>query len=100
VPGTASVLELKKAIEEKFGDSQMEEGKISWCHVWGNFCLAYDDQELINDGSLLSSFGIKDSDESFLLYGICLQQVNGINFIEESTAHLEYSKRSLLIVQT
>lgn len=30
VPGTASVLELKKAIEEKFGDSQMEEGKISW----------------------------------------------------------------------
>lgn len=63
VPGTASVLELKKAIEEKFGDSQMEEGKISWCHVWGNFCLAYDDQELTNDGSLLSSFGIKDSDE-------------------------------------
>lgn len=63
VPGTASVLELKKAIEEKFGDSQMEEGKISWCHVWGNFCLAYDDQELINDRSLLSSFGIKDSDE-------------------------------------
>jgi hypothetical protein len=33
VPGTASVLELKKAIEEKFNNSQMEEGKISWCHV-------------------------------------------------------------------
>ena len=30
VSGIASILELKKAIEEKFGDSQMEEGKISW----------------------------------------------------------------------
>lgn len=67
VPGTASVLKLKKAIEEKFGDSQMEEDTISWCHVWGNFCLTYQDQELINDGSLLSSFGIKDSDELFFV---------------------------------
>jgi hypothetical protein len=67
VPGTASVLELKKAIEDKFGNSQMEEGKISWCHVWGNFCLTYEDRELVNDGSLLSSFGIKDSDELFFV---------------------------------
>lgn len=40
-----------------------ESGSSCRCHVWGNFCLAYDDQELINDRSLLSSFGIKDSDE-------------------------------------
>ncbi|KAH9310900.1 hypothetical protein KI387_025935, partial [Taxus chinensis] len=60
----ASVRELKQAVQREFGASQgEEEGKISWGHVWGNFCLTYQAHKLVDDSSLLSSFGIKDSDQ-------------------------------------
>ncbi|GLJ25663.1 hypothetical protein SUGI_0491550 [Cryptomeria japonica] len=60
----ASVHELKNAVQTEFGVSQNEEqGKIPWGIVWGNFCLTYQSHKLVDDSILLSSFGIKDSDQ-------------------------------------
>lgn len=63
---TASVRDLKEAIQKKV--DEMEEEKmghrhISWKHVWGNFCLVYNNEKLLRDSSLLSEFGIKNGDE-------------------------------------
>ncbi|KAJ0984378.1 hypothetical protein J5N97_002734 [Dioscorea zingiberensis] len=61
---TASIGELKMAVEEVF-DRPAEEGgvDISWSHVWGHFCLCYGDNKLIDDKALLRNFGIKDGDQ-------------------------------------
>ncbi|XP_030972164.1 uncharacterized protein LOC115992209 [Quercus lobata] len=60
VARNATVAELKQAIEEVFASSADE---ISWCHVWGHFCLCYNGQKLINDKTCLQNFGIKDGDQ-------------------------------------
>ncbi|CAN6449798.1 unnamed protein product [Victoria cruziana] len=61
VAKTASVAELKRRVEDVF-DRAPEEGRqnISWSHVWGYFCLCYEDFKLINDKELLRNFGIND----------------------------------------
>ncbi|XP_021639716.2 uncharacterized protein LOC110634875 isoform X1 [Hevea brasiliensis] len=60
----ATVAELKQAVEEVFSSSPKEgQGKISWSHVWGHFCLSYGDQKLINDKAYIRTFGIKDDDQ-------------------------------------
>ncbi|KAJ9179026.1 hypothetical protein P3X46_010855 [Hevea brasiliensis] len=60
----ASVAELKLAVEEVFASSPKEgQGKISWAHVWGHFCLSYEGQKLINDKACIQTFGIKDDDQ-------------------------------------
>ncbi|XP_077236694.1 uncharacterized protein LOC143878276 [Tasmannia lanceolata] len=64
VARTASVMELKQAVEEVFSQSPKEgEGKISWSHVWGHFCLCYEGNKLVNDKASLRTFGIKDGDQ-------------------------------------
>ncbi|XAR50539.1 hypothetical protein NMG60_11004889 [Bertholletia excelsa] len=64
VARNATVAELKEAIEEVFSLPQDDgEGKISWSHIWGHFCLCYDDQKLINDKVHIRNFGVKDGDQ-------------------------------------
>ncbi|KAG6669495.1 uncharacterized protein LOC122284033 isoform X2 [Carya illinoinensis] len=60
VSHNATVAELKWAVEEVFASRQKE---ISWSHVWGHFCLSYDEQKLITDKACLPKFGIKDGDQ-------------------------------------
>ncbi|KAG7998066.1 hypothetical protein I3843_01G240400 [Carya illinoinensis] len=60
VSHNATVAELKWAVEEVFASRQKE---ISWSHVWGHFCLSYDEQKLISDKACLPKFGIKDGDQ-------------------------------------
>nr|AFK47791.1 unknown [Lotus japonicus] len=64
VSKTASIAELKDAVEAVF--SHMPEkgpAKISWPHVWGQFCLCYDGQKLVTEEDYLRNYGIKDGDE-------------------------------------
>ncbi|BFI15104.1 U11/U12 small nuclear ribonucleoprotein 25 kDa protein [Marchantia polymorpha subsp. ruderalis] len=66
VLNTASVRELKAELEKKV--DSMEQGQlghrhISWKHVWGNFCLTYNNEKLLNDDALLREFGIKNNDQ-------------------------------------
>ncbi|XP_043724897.1 uncharacterized protein LOC122671626 [Telopea speciosissima] len=64
VSRTASVDELKQAIEDFFNFSPKEDqDKISWSHVWGHFCLCFENQKLVNDKAYIKSFGIKDGDQ-------------------------------------
>ncbi|KAF6158209.1 hypothetical protein GIB67_015003 [Kingdonia uniflora] len=64
IEGTATVAELKQAVEDVFIHSPKEgEGKISWSHVWGHFCLCYEGLKLINDKAYIRNFGINDGDE-------------------------------------
>ncbi|PON99840.1 Ubiquitin-related domain containing protein [Trema orientale] len=64
VPKTATVAELKKAVEGLFSQQpEDKEIKISWSHVWGNFCLCYKGQKLINDKAYIRLLGIKDGDQ-------------------------------------
>ncbi|KAM1513656.1 hypothetical protein ACFX1Z_025061 [Malus domestica] len=57
---TATIAELKQAVEDFFGPSQ---DKISWSLVWGHFCLCHVGQKLINDRAYIRNFGIKDGDQ-------------------------------------
>ncbi|KAF8400615.1 hypothetical protein HHK36_013914 [Tetracentron sinense] len=60
----ASVAELKQAVEDVFSQSPKEgQGKISWSHVWGHFCLCYEGQKLVNDKAYIQNFRIKDGDQ-------------------------------------
>ncbi|CAL5440098.1 unnamed protein product [Camellia sinensis] len=64
VARNATIADLKQAVEEIFSLSQKDcEGKISWSHVWGHFCLCYEGQKLINDKVYIRNFGIKDGDQ-------------------------------------
>uniref|UniRef100_A0A5B7C3J6 SNRNP25 ubiquitin-like domain-containing protein n=1 Tax=Davidia involucrata TaxID=16924 RepID=A0A5B7C3J6_DAVIN len=61
---SATVSELKIAVEEIFSLSPREDqGKISWSHVWGHFCLCYEGQKLVNDKAYIQTLGIKDGDQ-------------------------------------
>ncbi|XP_020872422.1 uncharacterized protein LOC9303322 isoform X1 [Arabidopsis lyrata subsp. lyrata] len=65
---TATVGELKMAVEAAFSHLPISgPGKISWPHVWGQFCLSYEDKRLINESEYLLEFGIKDGDQSTII---------------------------------
>ncbi|XP_068649297.1 uncharacterized protein [Aristolochia californica] len=64
---TASVLELKQAVEEVFSRYPNEDDKISWSLVWGHFCLCYKSNKLVNDKVLLRTFGVQDGDELYFV---------------------------------
>ncbi|KAF5932314.1 hypothetical protein HYC85_028485 [Camellia sinensis] len=69
VARNATIADLKQAVEEIFSLSQKDcEGKISWSHVWGHFCLCYEGQKLINDKVYIRNFGIKDGDQVSFTY--------------------------------
>ncbi|XP_057440261.1 uncharacterized protein LOC130732170 isoform X2 [Lotus japonicus] len=64
VAKTANVAELKKAVEAAFGYMpQKGPGKISWPHVWGQFCLSYEGHKLVTDTDYLRDYGIKDGNQ-------------------------------------
>lgn len=61
---SATLKDLKLAIRKKTDEieqAQMGHRHISWRHVWANFCLAYNNEKLINDDSLLSAYGIHNN---------------------------------------
>ncbi|KAM1022788.1 hypothetical protein ACFX13_044423 [Malus domestica] len=61
---TATVLELKQAVEAVFSHMpQKGPGKISWPHVWGHFCLCYGNQKLLVETDHINHYGIKDGDQ-------------------------------------
>ncbi|KAJ4953208.1 hypothetical protein NE237_030040 [Protea cynaroides] len=71
----ASVDELKQAIEDFFNLSPKEgQGKISWSHVWGHFCLCFEGQKLLDDKAYIRNFGIKDGDQ------LCFIRLLSINY--------------------
>ncbi|KAK4798049.1 hypothetical protein SAY86_030375 [Trapa natans] len=64
VMGTATVRELKEAIESAFCHvPDTGSGKISWSHVWGHFCLCYNSQKLLMETDPISIYGIDDGDQ-------------------------------------
>ncbi|OVA08863.1 hypothetical protein BVC80_8809g8 [Macleaya cordata] len=66
VLNSATVKDLKLAIKKKTNEieqSKMGHRHISWRHVWANFCLAYHNDKLIDDKSVLQDFGIRNSSQ-------------------------------------
>ncbi|CAN6481625.1 unnamed protein product [Victoria cruziana] len=66
VLNSATVKDLKLAIAKKTNEmeqAQMGHRHISWRHVWSNFCLAYRNEKLIDDGNLLQDFGIRNNSQ-------------------------------------
>jgi len=66
VPRNARVRDLKQAVMKYVDLSQqnkMGDGHISWKHVWGSFCLCYEDAKLIEDSAHLQSLGIKNNEQ-------------------------------------
>lgn len=64
VSKTATVAELKDAVEAVFSHVPHKgPAKISWVHVWGQFCLCYDGQKLVTEKDYLRNYGIKDGDQ-------------------------------------
>ncbi|KAH9615828.1 hypothetical protein KSS87_004065 [Heliosperma pusillum] len=60
----ATIAELKEAVERKFCHLPTKgPGKISWRHVWGNFCLSFHGQKLLHDSDFIKDYGIKDGDQ-------------------------------------
>jgi len=58
------VRELRLAVEAAFGHLPMTgTGRVSWPHVWGQFCLSYNIHKLLNDSSYLEIYMIKDGDQ-------------------------------------
>ncbi|CAA0829338.1 Ubiquitin-like superfamily protein [Striga hermonthica] len=61
---SGTVRELKKAVESTFRHLPNEgAGKVSWEHVWGQFCLCHEGQKLVTDSDYISLIGIKDGDQ-------------------------------------
>ncbi|KAL0687120.1 hypothetical protein Bca4012_086797 [Brassica carinata] len=77
---TATVGELKMAVEAAFSHLPITGvGKVSWPHVWAQFCLSYEDQRLLNEADYLIEFGIKDGDQLRFIRHIsnyCTMMVN------------------------
>ncbi|KAL9249292.1 U11/U12 small nuclear ribonucleoprotein 25 kDa protein-like protein [Drosera capensis] len=64
VAKNAKVSDLRIAVEEVFSLSAQEDGsEVSWSHVWGHFCLCFDDRKLTNDKALIRQYGITDGDQ-------------------------------------
>ncbi|XP_022845189.1 uncharacterized protein LOC111368178 isoform X2 [Olea europaea var. sylvestris] len=59
-----TVKELKLAVEAAFSHlPKTGPGRVSWPHVWGQFCLSYNSHKLLNDSSYLGIYKIKDGDQ-------------------------------------
>ncbi|XP_062184452.1 U11/U12 small nuclear ribonucleoprotein 25 kDa protein [Phragmites australis] len=64
VLNSATVKDLKLAIKKKINEieqEQMGHRHISWKHVWDNYCLAHHNEKLIDDGSALTSYGVRNN---------------------------------------
>ncbi|KAI3468014.1 hypothetical protein Pfo_024677 [Paulownia fortunei] len=59
-----TVGELKRAVEAAFRHLPKKgPGRVSWEHVWGQFCLCHEGQKLLTDSDYIRMFGIKDGDQ-------------------------------------
>ncbi|KAK6119542.1 hypothetical protein DH2020_046709 [Rehmannia glutinosa] len=64
VAKSGTVGELKRAVESAFSHlPKTGPGRVSWEHVWGQFCLCHEGQKLLTDSDYISMFGIKDGDQ-------------------------------------
>ncbi|KAL2623229.1 hypothetical protein R1flu_003434 [Riccia fluitans] len=66
ISNTATVRDLKAAIQKKVDfteKSRLMHRHISWTHVWGNFCLIYNHEKLLNDDATLREFSMKNNDQ-------------------------------------
>ncbi|CAK8570013.1 unnamed protein product [Lathyrus sativus] len=64
VSKNATIAELKDSVEAVFSYMpQNGPGKISWPHVWGQFCLCYDEEKLVKEEDYLRNYGVKDGDQ-------------------------------------
>ncbi|KAI9106971.1 hypothetical protein K1719_022499 [Acacia pycnantha] len=64
VTKAATIAELRQAVEDVFSHMPKKgPGKISWPHVWGQFCLCYDGQKLVTETDNLRNYGIKDGEQ-------------------------------------
>ncbi|KAJ1697741.1 hypothetical protein LUZ63_006253 [Rhynchospora breviuscula] len=72
VLNSATVRDLKVAIRKKVNEMEQESmghRHISWRHVWANYCLTHDGVKLVDENSLLSSYGIRNNSKlEFLPY--------------------------------
>ncbi|EPS73756.1 hypothetical protein M569_01002, partial [Genlisea aurea] len=70
VERTGTVGDIKRAVESTF--SYLPEkgiGRVSWDHVWSQFCLCYDGQKLLHNSDCMYTFGIRDGDQlNFIRY--------------------------------
>ncbi|GAB2300426.1 U11/U12 small nuclear ribonucleoprotein [Dionaea muscipula] len=64
VLNSATVKTLKLAVEKKVNEveqTKMGHRHISWRHVWGNYCLSFHNEKLIDEGARLQDFGIRNN---------------------------------------
>ncbi|XP_062018539.1 U11/U12 small nuclear ribonucleoprotein 25 kDa protein [Rosa rugosa] len=63
---SATVKDLKLAIKKKVNEmeqSKMGHRHISWKHVWGNFCLSYHNEKLLDDNAAVEEYGIRNNSQ-------------------------------------
>ncbi|KAH7565018.1 hypothetical protein JRO89_XS09G0111300 [Xanthoceras sorbifolium] len=101
VQRNATVEELKQAIEEVFTSSPREgQGKISWTHVWGHFCLCYKGSKLMNDKARIRDFRIKDGDQVAVRILLLLQIFNSSGICPSTTYIQKDLKPRVLIADS
>ncbi|KAJ9535237.1 hypothetical protein OSB04_un001673 [Centaurea solstitialis] len=60
----ATVAKLKQAVEVAFDYLPKHgDGKVSWSHVWGQFCLCFEGQKLLRDRDSIVRYGIRNGDQ-------------------------------------
>ncbi|KAL5756502.1 hypothetical protein ACOSP7_020928 [Xanthoceras sorbifolium] len=95
VQRNATVEELKQAIEEVFTSSPREgQGKISWTHVWGHFCLCYKGSKLMNDKARIRDFRIKDGDQLQFIRHMSINYLHSKRSKAQSVDRRQYSRSS------
>ncbi|CAI9284223.1 unnamed protein product [Lactuca saligna] len=59
-----TVAQLKQAVEDAFSHFPKHgTGKVSWSHVWAQFCLSFEGQKLLDEQDSIRVHGIKDGDQ-------------------------------------
>ncbi|KAH1212801.1 hypothetical protein AAZX31_14G112500 [Glycine max] len=94
----ATVAELKDAVEAVFSHVPHKgPAKISWAHVWGQFCLCYDGQKLVTEKDYLRNYGIKDGDQLRFIRHVtnncCVQRKR----LKKRVVYLKQHRRSLQV---
>lgn len=60
----ATVAKLKQAMEAAFNYMPKHgDGKVSWSHVWGQFCLCFEGHKLLRDRDSIIRYGIQNGDQ-------------------------------------
>ncbi|KAK9054663.1 hypothetical protein SSX86_025742 [Deinandra increscens subsp. villosa] len=95
VPTSATVAELKMALEEFFNLLPKDERcTISWSHVWGHFCLCYEGEKLLDDKAYIKRLGIKDGDQIKFVRHVAINYRPGRQQIKNQSDELKHHSRS------